>query len=230
MSARIIFRKFGRIVSTVFITIGVSVGIAFVVIKFFTIEVIEVQGSGLNIIVDQKKLSKNLLFFPTEQLRNQLLSENPLLLDVKIQKKLPHTLVIVAKLRTAIAHLQTNTRMVDIDEDGMIISDSMPNETLPILFFDVTPIRIGQKITKQQIQSALSSLVHLGSIVTIDSIKPLDEESIQLSSRGLHIYVAQQSNFGDVSSTLQTLLNGVRIKGTLPALIDLRFAKPVISY
>ncbi len=230
MSARIIFRRFGKIVATAFLAVFFSIGIAVAVTKFFTVKEIVVQGTGIDVMVDQKKLSKNLLFFPTEQLRSQLLNENPLLVDVQIQKKLPHTLLIIPKLRSPIAKLQTNTRSVDVDGDGMIISDSMPNESLPTLLFTISPIHIGQKITDPQIVSGLSAIVSLGSLVSIDSITTLDGESLQMKSGSLHIYITQHANLSDVSSTLQTLLAGFRIKGTLPALIDLRFAKPVISF
>lgn len=230
MSARIVFRRFGKIVATAFIVMLISIVVAITVTKFFSIQVIEIQGTGVGVIVDQKNLSKNLIFFPTEQVQNQLMNENPLLVDVQIRKKLPHTLIIIPKLRTPIARLQTNARTVDIDKEGMVISDSMPGESLPTLVFDILPIRIGQKIRDPQVVSGLDAVTRMGALLPIDSITELGSASLQIKSGSLRIYFTQHENLSDVSSTLQTLLSGFRIKGTLPAVIDLRFAKPVISF
>ncbi len=112
----------------------------------------------------------------------------------------------------------------------MIISDSVPGVLLPTLSFEVSPIKIGQKISNSQISAALDAIERLGPTVPINSITALDSQSLQITSGTLRIYITQQEHMSEVSSTLQTILAGFRIKGTLPAVIDLRFAKPVISY
>lgn len=215
---------------TALLALTLSAVVAVGVTKFFTIQTIEVQGSGIGLIVDQKKLPRNLLFFPTELVRSQLLSENSLLGDVEIKKRLPHTLVITAKPRVPIAELQTNSRSVDVDKEGIVVSESMPGTSLPLVSIDIFPLRIGQKIRSPQVTLAIAAIAAFGSFVPIDSITELDSTSLQVTSGTLHIYITQQPEITDLAATLQTLLNGFRIKGTLPTVIDLRFTKPVISF
>lgn len=230
MSVRIVLRKFGKILVTIILALILSATVAVGVTRFFTIQTIEVQGPGIGLIVDQKKFPRNLLFFPTELVRSQLLSENPLLGDVEIRKKLPHTLVIAVKPRTPVARLQTNGRSVDVDKEGIVVSDSMPGTMLPLIFFDIESVRVGQKIHNPQVSLALSAITAFETLIPIDSITELDSQSLQVKSGTLYMYITQQAHMSDIAATLQTLLEGFRIKGTLPTVIDLRFIKPVISF
>lgn len=230
MSVKIYLRKFGKRIATVVFTVGLISGVGFVSITFFTIQTIEVEGFGMQVIVDQKKLSKNLLFFPATQLRAELLSQNPLLGDIIIRKKFPHTLVIAAVPRTPIARLQTKGRRVDIDKEGIVLRESSPDHPLPILLFDIEPIRIGQHLSDTRVFSSIAILTSLDRITPIDTITSLDNQSLQVKSGRLDIYITQQADMGAIATTLQTLLTGFRIKGALPALIDLRFSKPVVTF
>lgn len=227
---RVYLRKFGKFIVTVVLAVGLTSGVGFVSITFFTIQAIEVEGSGIQVVVDQKKLARNLLFFPTEKLRTELLSQNPLLGDVIIRKKFPHTLVIAAVPRTPIARLQTKERKVDIDKESIVLRESSPNHPLPTLLFDVESVRIGEKVRDPRVFSGIAALTSFDRIISIDMISSLDSQSLQVKSATLRIYVVQQSDMKAIATTLQVLLTGFRIKGTLPALIDLRFSKPVVTF
>ncbi len=230
LRTRTYLRKFGKVFATIFLTCIVSIGVIFGVTKFFTIRTIEVEGAGVQVVVDQKKLAKNLLFFPSEQLRLQLLSANPLLGNVEIHKKFPHTLVIVAFLRTPIGRLQSNNRLVDLDKDGVVVKEGIHDDALPLLIFDVTPIHIGDKMSDVRIVQSLAALSAFQSFVKIDTITSLDSQSLQVKFGKTSIYITQNENIQEIAATLQTLLAGFRIKGTLPTIIDLRFTKPVVSF
>jgi len=230
MSARTYLRKFGKIIATTLLFFIISVGVIVGVNKFFTIRTIEVEGAGVQVVVDQKKILKNLLFFPSDQVRTQLLSSNPLLENVEIHKKFPHTLVIVAFLRTPIGRLQSNDRLVDLDRDGVVVKEGMHDDALPLLVFDVTPIHIGDKMNDVRIVQSLAALGAFGGFVKIDTITSLDSQSLQVKFGKTSIYITQNGNIQEIAATLQTLLAGFRIKGTLPTIIDLRFTKPVVSF
>ncbi|MBI2404619.1 hypothetical protein HYV22_00365 [Candidatus Gottesmanbacteria bacterium] len=227
---RVYLRKFGKRIVTVILIIGLTSGVGFVSMTFFTLQAIEVEGSGMQVVIDQKKLTRNLLFFPTEKLRTELLSQNPLLGDVVIRKKFPHTLVIAAVPRSPIAHLQTKERKVDIDKEGIVLQESSPDHPLPTLLFDVEPVRTGEKVRDPRVFSGIAILTAFEGIFPIDVISSLDSQSLQVKSGILRIYVVQQSDMKAVATTLQVLLTGFRIKGTLPAVMDLRFSKPVVTF
>jgi cell division septal protein FtsQ len=70
--------------------------IAYIIVSFlFSLQTIEVVGTNVQVIIDEKKMSKNLFFFPSDRVRKEILTNNTLLSDVQFQKKYPHTLVIV---------------------------------------------------------------------------------------------------------------------------------------
>ncbi len=230
MSARTYLRKFGKIIATTILFFIISIGVIVGVNKFFTIRTIEVEGAGIQITVDQRKLVKNLLFFPNDQLRAQLLAANPLLQNIKIYKKFPHTLVIAAFLRTPISRLQANNRLVDLDKDGVVVKEGVNDDMLPLLIFDITSVHIGDKMSDIRIVQSLAALGAFGGFMKIDTITSLDSESLQVKSSKTSIYITQNGNIQETAATLQTLLAGFRIKGTLPTIIDLRFTKPVVSF
>lgn len=229
MSVSVYIRKFGRPMVTLGLVIMVTLGVAFGSTKLLTIQTIEVEGSGIQIAIDQRKIPKNLLFFPSDQIREALLSENPLLGEVIIKKKFPHTLVIMVYGRIPIARLQIQGRSVDLDSEGVVLGESVPGINLPILFFDASP-RIGEVIRDPQVLTSISIVTACKKITAIDSITALDGLSLWVKSGTLSIYIAQQSDINAKAATLQVLLTGFRIKGRLPTLIDLRFSKPVVTF
>ncbi len=228
MSVKTYLRKFGNLLATILLTaFAIGVG-GFGVMKFFTIRTIEIQGAGLTAVVDQKKLPKNLLFFPSDHVRAELLAENPLLAGVAIQKKFPHTLVIIPISRIPIAHLLTSGRLVDVDREGIIVREATRDRALPTLQFDLGPVRIGEKISDPSLLTALAFIDR--HIVPVDMITLLDSQSLRVQSGKTNIYITHIGNIQVIADTLQTLLTGFRIEGKLPATIDLRFPKPVVTF
>ena len=53
-------------------------------------------------------------------------------------------------------------------------------------------------------------------------------QSIRVEIQQLDIFFPQDGDIVEHIRTLQTLFTGFRIKGVLPAHIDLRFGKPVV--
>ncbi len=234
LAIKICLRKFGKFIATFFLIIAASASLIWGITKFFTIRTIEVEGSGMQVVVDQKRLTKNLLFFPTEQLRTQLLSDNPLIGDVLIKKKFPHTLTVAAFPRVPVGLLKTSGRFLHVDKECIVIGEGIENSVLPLLVFDPPAggpvVRIGEKIRDERICQSIAVIIAFGGMTKIDAVTTLDSQSLQVKSGKLYIYITQQVNASEVAATLQTLLGGFRIKGTLPAIIDLRFSKPIISF
>ena len=93
-------RKVGKFFLACFVVILLSISFTILVRRLFALETIVVVGNNIHVLIDNKKLPNNLIFFPTEKIREQVLSDNPWLSDVQFQKAYPHTLKIIPTVRT----------------------------------------------------------------------------------------------------------------------------------
>lgn len=227
---RLLLRRYGKTILILVLVLAVSTGVALWLGRFFDVQNIEVVGPTVSLSVDQKKLDKNILFFPSEKVRAQILLDNPMLKDVQIHKKLPHTLVIVAYPRSPIARLATGDHEVLIDENGFAVGlASVSDGTLPLLSFSLEGIPIGRKNTDPRVSSSLAFIKGIGDI-KVTSIQELDSASLTARIAETDIYFTQGEDVASKVNTLQTIIAGFRIKGTLPKVIDLRFDKPIVRF
>lgn len=206
------------------------VGIFILVTRVFSIQEIKVVGTGIAVSINEKEMPKTLVFFPSEKLRKEILKDNPILADIAFQKEYPHTLVIVPILRSAVTVLKVPTRTVFLDELGYVLSDTNATGSgLPVITAPQMTLRIGQKLKDPAVTSAVSFLGAIRPIVPVETITITNDGSLKAHGANLDILFTQDSDIGALSTTLQTLLAGFRIKGTLPKKIDLRFDKPIIT-
>lgn len=227
----IFWRKFGRIVGYLLLFCLFSGAVSWFVISTFTIKNIVIIGTNIHVQVDETRLPKTLLLFPAGTLRAQILADNPVLSDIQFQKKYPHTLVIVPTVRTAVVRLTLVSREVFVDQSGIVLADadsaSLP---LPRIVVPIPAVRIGETIRDQRVTAGISFIMGMQHMMPIQTISVEDERSLRAKSDTLDIVFPQDAPMSDTLATLQTLLTGFRIKGTLPTFIDLRFNKPIIKF
>jgi hypothetical protein len=225
------WRKFGRIVGHILLFCLFSAAVWWLGIWAFTIKNIVVIGTNIQVQVDETRLPKTLLLFPAAKLRAQLLTDNPILADLQFQKKYPHTLIIVPTLRTAIVRLQITGRQVLLDESGIVLMDADSSSvSLPCIFVPLPVVQIGRKIDDRRVTAGIDFITGMRQIVPIQMINIEDGSSLRAKSDTLTIVFPQDGDMGATLATLQTLLAGFRIKGTLPTFIDLRFDKPLVKF
>ena len=222
-------RKFGKFVSLVFLVTLFGWGGYRATRWAFTIRSIEVVGENARVIIDEKRISKNLLFFPADTLRSQVLAGNPWLADVRFEKKYPGTLRIVPTLRQPIAVLRSRDRTVLVDREGVVVSDGDGGGALPLVVIDILPFRVGETITDARVRLALSLIDSLAEDLTFTKITYEGSTYLRAESGIVDIIITQDRPIGETLATLQTLLVGFRIKGTLPKVVDLRFDKPIVT-
>lgn len=201
-----------------------------VVTTAFAIRTVEVIGSGVEVSLDEAKLTKNLLLFPAQKIRERLLHDNPLLRDVVIRKKYPHTLVIEPVLRTATALLVTGGQSVILDSEGVVLPQSEISEPLPTIIINIGTVHVGKSVKDYGIAVSLRLLQELGDSWYISSITKHEGGLLVAKYRETEIFFNQEANPAALIATLQTLLTGFRIKGSLPKVIDLRFDKPIVTF
>lgn len=204
--------------------------LSWVATAFFAIRTVEVIGSAVEVSLDETKMTKNLLLFPSQKIRERLLRDNPLLKNVIIRKKYPHTLVIEFVKRRAAAVLLTGDQTVVLDEDGVVLPLSEKGDSLPMIILDVGGVPVGQAVTDGGVLVSLQMMRGLGDAWHIGSITKRESGLLVAKYQESEIFFTQEKDPAVLSATLQTLLTGFRIKGSLPKVIDLRFDKPIVTF
>lgn len=226
----IVIRKFGGIVGGVLL-VFLGVGGFFLAGNWlFTIRNVEVVGEGIAVAIDEERFVKNLLLFPTDALRSQLLRDYPLLADVEIRKKYPDTLVVVARPREPLAIIVSEGRAYLVGAGAVVLGPGEGGENLPRGYFRIRAYAAGEIIAEAPAHAFVGFLASFPEHAQVSEAAPNDSASIRIKFSQVNIYVAQDANMDEKASTLQTLLAGFRIKGTLPAVIDLRFDKPIVTF
>jgi cell division septal protein FtsQ len=224
------YRKFRFLVAFVLLCI-VFGGIVYAIRNGFEVQEIEFSGEGMNIQFNERLITGNIIFFPTEKVRQELLKEYPQLKDVIIKKKFPHTITIIPVLRRPFALLVTSKASYGIDEEGNVVSIGLVDPLLPELRIDVPSARVGMAVEDPNVRRALDFLKRSSSVFHISGISTSDDGlSIRAISDKTEILFTQSQNIETLMATLQTIISGVRIKGTMPKIIDVRFTKPVIQW
>ncbi len=198
--------------------------------RVFVIREIRVLGGGVQVEVREERMPKTLLFFPSEKIRAQLLADNPILADIQFKKKYPGTLVIVPTMRTPFAILATDSRRVSVSEEGFVLGDADTATVLPVITATFEGIRVGQKISNPGVLTSLKIIRGMQEIMPMTTVTIMEEGLVRARAGKLDILFTQQSDAARLMSTLQTLVTGFRIKGTLPSVIDVRFDKPIVRF
>lgn len=197
--------------------------------RLFTLRQIQVVGDPIEIQVDKDRLGKNLFFLQTGQLEKELLSTYSLLGTVTFTKSFPSTLVLHVKLRQPYVYVISQSHQYLVDRDGIVLSESDKGPSLPRMSFDIGIQSIGSKISDPRVVGALQFLTALPEGLAIESITDKDSASILASMGHTNIFLPQKGDLKVKAGTLQTIVMGFRIKGTLPTVIDLRFEKPIVT-
>lgn len=224
------WRKFGRIIAFIVVVLLLSGAFSWGVNAIFTIRRVEVAGVGIGIVVDQNKLPKNLLFFPVDEMRTQILKEYPLVASVLVKKKYPSTLVITALPRKPFAIAGIARETYALDAEGVVLTQYPSERDLPIISIAMPPLPPGSTVSDPGVSAAIRFLRETASITTVSDIVMYDLSSLQAHAETMSIVFPQMADMPLLARTLQTLTAGFRIKGTLPTTIDLRFDKPVVTF
>jgi cell division septal protein FtsQ len=203
--------------------------LCYVVLSLFTIQTVTIEGVPAHVSIDTYSFPNNLLFFPSEQVRKELLTSYPQFSDVTLIKKYPSTLIIHFTPRIPIARLMTDSRSLAIDSNGLVLGDST-DEKLPALYVSTLELHTGQQAVGQSITTSLAFLSVMGQDGHIETIRMAEQNTLLVKTAEMIILLDQNSNGSQRAHTLQDLLSGFRIRGTRPKVVDLRFEKPVISF
>lgn len=217
---------------TVIVAIGIlaaTMAVIFWIVHAFTITNIIVSGDAARIEVNAKQFVGNILFFNADSAIAQIVEDNPLVKSIEIKKHFPSTLELVVYKRQPIARLKTSSAIVGIDGDG-VVTDALGEDSLPVIEIDVPLVRMGQVMKEDAVKQAAAIVSAIQPLVQVRKIERYESASLRVITKETNIFFPQKGDIRKTLDTLQTLISGFRIKGTMPKTIDLRFDKPVVQF
>ncbi len=223
------FKRMARMLLTLISVLILITLCSWLVIRAFTITNVLVQADGMVLTIDKSKFTQNLLFLPVSEMESELLREYPLLSGVKFEKRFPHTLVIHLTKRAAVVNLRSQRTVYALEEHGMVVDIGVDPSSLPVLVFDVGEMGLGSEVQDPRVLSSITFVQGLGKNIFIQRISERDSHSLQAAYGNTNIFLPQTGDLAAKADTLQIIIEGFRIKGTLPAVIDLRYEKPIIT-
>ncbi len=201
----------------------------FFVHALFRLETIEVIGTGAVFSANTEKLSTNVLFFPTKTLEDDLRTQYPLFQSVRVFKKFPHTVSIAYTLRDPSGYVQSLGHTYGVDQDSVIVGEYLPPFVHPVMMFDIGIQSIGVKIADVRVRAAQAFLSALDSSLQVSFVKEYSPNAFEARIDSLRILLPVEGNMEDKAHALLFLINGFKIKGVLPSIVDLRYTKPIIT-
>jgi len=210
------------------IVVGISIYLARTGLKVREIRFI---GDGMNMEINERLLSSNLLFFPSGKVRSDLLTAYPQFKDIRINKKFPDTIEIMPILRKPMIVIETEKTSYGVDEEGVVVDVGVTHNDLVTFTVNIPAPHMGTKIKDKQVRSGIEFYRMTKNIFPVSSLSAnADGSGILAKTDKTDILFSQNDDTSRVIATLQTIMAGVRIKGTMPVMIDVRFSKPVIQW
>jgi len=229
MSTYTWFRKTSRFFSFITLSLVGTFFIFLFISSQYQVLNIEVMGKDIKLNVNREKLPNNLFFLDTEKLESQIEEDNPLIEKISIEKKYPNTIMMTVVKRSVIARLHNRYQKVLIDHNAMVVGDDVYAYGLPLIELDISHVNHGSTLTDQQVLQSIAFIELLNEQLEVYKITNYNSSSLQATIEETDILFPQNGELEQKVSTLQILLAGFRIRGSLPKIIDLRYSKPVIQ-
>jgi len=167
------------------------------------------------------------LFYPVSRIEQQLL-EVPLIQAVKVDRQLPHRLVVRVERREPVAVVTVVGSLLLVAQDGVITRVLAPQAKAPALPL-IVGLVIEQRQPGEQLAAETALLVAqlarsaeasgLGSGVQLDCSQPFD---LRLSTQGVEGFLGGADNLELKVHLFAQLLGELRKRGYEPAYVDVR--------
>ena len=216
-----------------FFTLIFLVSLAFLSAFLFKIKNTEVrEGKGC---IDESAIKaqfagKNIFTVSSKQIQGIIADAYKCAKNVSVQKKYPSTLVITVDVDRPL--VKVGDKDIYLTENGFVL-ENQNQGNLPTIFFDKEPeLRPGEKIEEDTVVFALSLISQIGKTEFVaTSIRVLNPAMISVYNRESQTVIfTSEKDAGRQVDSLQLILSESKIDPSKIEKIDLRFAKPVITY
>jgi len=220
--------------------IGSQLAQAFRAAEYFKVQSVVIDPS-LQFIskTDFKSLfGKNIFSVDLKAVQRRLTRRYPQASDLKLVKRFPNQILIVARKRLPFAQLKVRGKTVTLDEEGVILSvDGQRDEKLPdVTGMKTDRVRIvaGRPLRRGNLKTALKiiKLFNADSSLSKHSIKEVNVANMSkiyfMLSGSLQIIIDRDSIAHNVK-VLGVILSQKKFEIKQAKYIDLRFKEPIIG-
>ena len=206
--------------------------------EYFLVQEIKIKGisnnSSLNGIASYK--NKNILFLSEKEIENKIISENPCVIKVYVNKEFPKTLNFLVSMQSELVQLKVSNGFFNLSEEGRIISKVRDRkEELPIInyyqLFNYHENQAGDFITYEDIKTALFILKKAFELgIKTDSIDINGLSMIVLNFEERKVLFTTEKDKEIQIYEFDQIVHSLKIKGQSFKKLDLRFKKPIIVF
>ena len=200
------------------------------ILKIENIEITEGKGCIDESAIEAQFRGKNILTVTSRQAQSTITDTYKCAKNVTVQKKYPSTLIITVESDRPL--VKVGDKNIYLTQNGFVLENQNLGN-LPAIFFDKEPeLKIGEKIEDDTIVYCLSLISQIGKTDFVTtSVRILNPAMISVYNRENQavIFTSEKDASRQVDS-LQLILSESRIDPSKIGKIDLRFAKPVITY
>jgi len=208
----------------------------------FTVRGVVMEGKRPGSSVDYAELDKmirgkNIFKLDFKDIRRYALDTYAELLEIKLKKSFPDTVIVTTVLRKAVAQISKG-RYYPVDKDAVILSgvEDRPLPEVPIISgVRFNPAKkIGAEAGSERLDKALSLLSVLKASGALDGhdLVEIDMSSLRnvifFLEDGLEIKIGRE-DYGSRLANLKKILSQEKITLSEIRYIDLRFKEPVIG-
>lgn len=234
-----------------FILAGAIVTGLFYLSDFFSIKSIEVVSElpADKIIGINTLKNKNIFFLSVKESEEALLSQNPGVAHISIQKHYPNSLIILIRPTAPLAYLRLNGGYALLDDNSKIVAKTKtPEKPLPLInfyqLFDFAQMRIGETLIYKEMVAAIYLLksaqdlnlrvesidINGLSMIVFNVKNPARGGESHPTDMPVTILFSGEKNKDKQAFELETIIKRFKIEAKEFKTLDFRFDKPVVTF
>lgn len=183
---------------------------------------------------------KNIVFVDESEMESLILTQNPYLRSVELEKSYPNKVSFEVTAYEPLAYLAVDTGYLLIAQDGRILEKVRNNEEMnlqpyPVItYYQQFPFlmyQAGEYLDIDDIQATLHVL-HNAQILGLEIQEIVIENYYMISLKGkeITIYFSAEKDEHIVSDEMKKIVRQLKLDGTKFRVLNLRFERPVVEY
>ncbi|MEK7622709.1 MAG: hypothetical protein AAB430_02460 [Patescibacteria group bacterium] len=175
--------------------------------------------------------NQNILQISSLSINRQLQALDPSLAEINLRRTLPDKIYLKLTRRLALARIESaDAKVYFMDSKGEIFTGQQTSSQLPVINVPADkPVSLGRSDFSDSLFKLITALNEY--FIASQKITWLPQQIIELqTAKGPLAVINLEKDISASIAALQYILSGFKIDEALPAKIDLRFDKPVLSY
>lgn len=205
-------------------------GILFYIFSFFYVKKVNVYGRIIPLLGVNLLSKDNLLLLKEPDIENALKKKNPSVKKITISKNFPDKLNITVIERIPVMVITDGTRMLAIDEEGMVLENNSSAAKTPVIKTALITFGLGNpadwKIIKAK--DIILELERKGIFTDQIAIDDNSGNYILKTKNQIEIIIPLKMSINTLSASLQLIISRFRIEGKIINKIDFQFEKPIV--